>query len=125
LQLVRQALPAPQTNGVQATVLGVPQLPLPLQSAAGVNAVPLQSALPHGTVAAAWVQAPAPLHIPVLPQVVVGAQRACGSAVAAPTLVQVPSPFRLQAWQVGQLALPQQTLSTQLPLLHSLPLPQV
>ena len=34
---------------------------------------------------------------------------------------QVPLPFRLHAWQAGQLELPQQTPSTQLPVLHWLP----
>jgi hypothetical protein len=35
------------------------------------------------------------------------------------TVAQFPSPVRLQAWQVPQLALLQQTLSTQLPVPHS------
>jgi hypothetical protein len=35
--------------------------------------------------------------------------------------VQVPGVPRLQAWQVGQLAVPQHTPFTQLPMAHSLP----
>jgi hypothetical protein len=39
---------------------------------------------------------------------------------ALTTLAQVPAlPATLQAWQIGQLALPQQTPSTQFPLPHS------
>jgi hypothetical protein len=101
---------------------GVAQVPEPEQNAAGVKAevVVLQAAAPHDTVVAAWVQAPALLQVPVLPQVPLAAQRACGSVAPPPTLAQVPAvAARLQAWQVGQLAVPQQTPSTQLPLLHS------
>jgi hypothetical protein len=102
--------------------VGVAQLPEPVQKTAGVKAevVVLQAAAPHETLLAACVQAPAPLQAPVLPQVPLAAQRACGSAVPLPTLAQVPTvAARLQAWQVGQVALPQQTPSTQLPLVHS------
>jgi hypothetical protein len=108
--------------------VGVAQVPEPEQNAAGVKAavVVLQAAAPQETVLAAWVQAPAPLQAPVLPQVPLAAQRVCGSAVPLPTLAQVPAvAARLQAWQVGQLVLPQQTPSTQLPLVHSWPAPQV
>ena len=87
---------------------------------------PLHEALPHGTDELAWVQAPAPLQVPVLPQVLPVGQPPCKSPDPAAMLAQVPGlVVRLQAWQVGQLGLPQQTPSTQLPLLHSLPLPQV
>jgi hypothetical protein len=55
-----------------------------------------------------------------LPQVPLAAQRLCGSVAPLEMLAQVPAlPDTLQAWQVGQLALPQQTPSTQLPLPHS------
>jgi hypothetical protein len=107
---------------------GVAQVPVPVQNAAGVKAevVVLQAAAPHETVLAACVQAPAPLQAPVFPQVPLAAQRVCGSAVPLPTLAQVPAvAVRLQAWQVGQLAVPQQTPSTQFPLVHSCPVPQV
>jgi len=79
----------------------------------------VQEAVPQTTVAAAWVQAPAPLQVPVLPQVPLVVQRACGSPAPSATFEQVPSPFRLQAWQVPQDPVPQQTPSTQLPLPHS------
>ena len=65
------------------------------------------------------MQAPPPLHVPVLPQVPLFAQPPRGSPAPAATLVQVPRfPATLQAWQVAQVALPQQTPSTQLPLVH-------
>jgi hypothetical protein len=60
----------------------------------------------------------------VLPQAPLPPQRLCGS-VALLTALQVPAPFRLQAWQTPHDGVPQQTPSTQLPVLHSWPLPQV
>ena len=115
LQLV-----APQMYGAQLTVVGVEQVPLPEQKAVGVKVVPLHEEAAQLTLLAACVQAPAPLQVPVLPQVLPAAQRLCGSATVLATLAQVPAlPVTLQAWQVGQLAVPQQTPSTQFPLLHS------
>ena len=126
MQDVRQALFVPHTNGVQALVDGVPQLPLPLQKGADVSIVPLQTASPHWMFVGCCVQAPAPLQVPVLPQAVLGAHRACGSLAPPATLAQVPGLLvRLQAWQVGQLEVPQQTPSTQLLELHSFAVPQV
>jgi hypothetical protein len=81
--------------------------------------LPLQTAEPQTTVVAAWVQAPAPLQVPVLPQVPLAAQRACGSVTPPPTFEQVPTPLRLQAMQVPHEEVEQQTPSTQLPMLHS------
>ena len=102
---------------------GVEQVPPPEQKAAGVNVVPLQVAEPQLTLVGCWVQAPAPLQLPVFPQVPFAAQRPCGSATALATFVQVPKlPEMLQAWQVPQpvvgLAL-QQTPSMQAALPHS------
>jgi hypothetical protein len=58
--------------------------------------------------------------VPVLPQVPLALQRACGSVTVLATLAHAPAlPVTLQAWQVGQLAVPQQTPSTQFPLPHS------
>jgi hypothetical protein len=104
---------------LQPVGVAVWQVPVPEQVGAGVKVVPVQVALPQTTVAAAWVQAPAPLQAPVLPQVPLAAQRACGSVTPLPTFAQVPRPFRLQAWQVPQAVEAQQTPSTQAPLLHS------
>jgi hypothetical protein len=94
-------------------------VPLPEQNAVGVKVLPLHDAEAQLTLGAAWVQAP-PVQVPVLPQVPLALQRLCGSATASGTLAQLPAlPETLQAWQVGQLLLPQQTPSTQAPLLHS------
>jgi hypothetical protein len=81
--------------------------------------VPLHAGLPHWTEVEPCWQAPAPLQTPVLPQVPPTGQPPCGSAVPVATLTQTPLPPP-QTWQVGQLATPQQTLSTQLPLPHSI-----
>jgi hypothetical protein len=50
-----------------------------------------------------------------------------GQAVSAPAgpALQVPAPFRLQRWQVGQEPVLQQTPLTQLPFAHSAPPLQV
>jgi hypothetical protein len=99
----------------------VVQAPAPLQKADGVNVEPLQDGLPHWTEVGCCWQVPEPLQRPVVPQVPPPTvQRACGSATLAGTLAQVPAlPVTLQAWQVEQLALLQQTPSVQLPLEHS------
>ena len=67
---------------------------------------------------AAFWQAPL-LQRPVFPQVVVTGQPPCGSGMPFCTAVQVPTPLTLQAWQVGQLAVVQQTPSVQLFVPHS------
>ena len=60
------------------------------------------------------------MQAPVLPQVPPGVHRACGSLTLLATLAQVPRlPERLQAMQVPQLLLAQQTPSTQKALPHS------
>src|SRR5262245_59975539 len=117
----------PHMNGAQALLDdAATQLPLPLHEGAGVSVVPLQTAFPHVTPFAACVQAPAPLQVPVLPQVVVTVHRAWGSLAPLATLAHVPGlPVRLQAMQGPQLALPQQTPSTQFPELHSLAVVQL
>ena len=70
LHVVLQA-PAPQTYWPQVVADGIPQVPAPVQVGAGVKVTPLQVAAPQTTVVDAWVQAPAPLQVPVFPQVVV------------------------------------------------------
>ena len=77
-------------------------------------------AAPQASVFGCCAQAPLPLQAPVLPQGPLLAQRPCGS-VTAPTNEHVPAGLRLQAWQVGQLPVPQQTPSVQEPLTHWLP----
>jgi len=102
------------------TVAGVTQVPFPEQNEVGVKVLPVHVAAAQLTLLAASEHAPLPLQAPVLPQVPLAVQRPCGSATVLATLAQAPRlPATLQAWQSGQLALPQQTPSTQLPLLHS------
>jgi len=122
-QAVLQAA-VPHTNGVQLVTVALAQLPVPVQKAAAVATPLVHDGATHITEVDAWVQAPLPLQVPVLPHVPLAEQRACGSVTPAPTLAQVPSPFRLQAWQVPQEAVEQQTPSTQLPLPHSCAVPQ-
>lgn len=104
---------------------GVTQLPVGMlleQNDAGVNVLPLQEDAAQPTVAGCCRQAPPPLQKPVLPQVPFAGHLLCGSATLAGTLAQAPRlPATLQAWQVPQLLLPQQTPSRQVPLLHSCP----
>lgn len=92
----------------------------PEQDEAGVNIVPLHFAAAQGAVELA--QSPAPLQVLVFPQVVVPPPQLVSVAPAA-LGAQLPAPLRLHAWQAGQLVLPQQTLSTQWPLMHSPPAP--
>jgi hypothetical protein len=100
----------PQAVGVAAGQV----LPVPEQNAAGVKVDPLHFAAAHMAVEV-W-QAPAPSQTLVRPHGVVPAQRVSVLPDAIPE--QVPSPFRLHALQAPQLGLPQQTVSTQLPVLH-------
>jgi hypothetical protein len=96
------------------------QLPAPEQNDAKTAVLPLQEGPLHITLVGCCWQAPLPLQAPVLPQVPPGAQRACGSVTLLATLAQEPRlPETLQARQVPQLLLAQQTPSTQKLLPHS------
>jgi hypothetical protein len=80
---------------------------------------------PHEVVDEACSQPLAPLHRPVLPH---GEPAATvhwpdGAVVPAASGVHGPGEVALQGWQVPHPQLPQQTLFTQLPLMHSLPAP--
>jgi hypothetical protein len=77
-------------------------------------------AFEHAVPSAYFWHPPAPSHLPFAPQLGApsSAQKAAGAAVPAGSGEQAPLPERLQAWQAGQAALPQQTPSTQLPLMH-------
>jgi hypothetical protein len=105
-------------------VTQLPLLAVPEQCDTRVAVEPVQEGVPQLTLLAVWVQAPEPLQVPVFPQVVVTGQRACGSLRPPVTLAQVPLPLMLQAWQVPQALVEQQTPSTQLPLPHSWLVPQ-
>lgn len=105
-------------------VVAAVQLPAPEQNAASVPVppaeVPLHDGAPHWTLVGCCWQAPLPLQAPVFPQVPLAPQRACGSVLLLATLAQVPRlPVTLQAMQVPQALLAQQTPSTQKLLPHS------
>jgi hypothetical protein len=102
-------------------VVGAPQLPVPVQRGIAAKVDPVQDAAPHGTAVAACWQAPAPLQAPVLPQGGLAGHWPAGAVWPAARFAQLPAPLMLQAWQRGQLALPQQTPSVQNPLMHWLP----
>jgi len=105
--------------------VAVEHVPAPLQNAVGVKVVPLQDEAAQVTLVEACWQEPLPLQAPVLPQVPFAGHPLCGSATLLGTLLQTPAlPLTLQALQVGQLALPQQTPSTQNVLVHSWPVRQ-
>jgi hypothetical protein len=72
----------------------------------------------HWTEVDPCVQAPAPLQVPVFPQGGAAVHCPVGAAVPAGYGAQLPIPLMLQAWQVPQVAVPQQTPSRQLPLMH-------
>jgi hypothetical protein len=96
--------------------------PPPVQNDCGWNVVPVQeTAAPQVTVVAACVQPLAPLQKPVFPQGGLAVHWPVGAGVPAASGVQVPGVVPLQVWQVPQAGLPQQTLLTQLPLMHWLP----
>ena len=67
---------------------------------------------------------PAPSHVPGEPAGRGGRALAGRARTGRPPMfAQVPAAFRLQDWQVPHAAVEQQTPSTQLPLVHSLPAP--
>src|SRR5688572_17624841 len=74
------------------------------------------------------MHSPVPLHLPVEPQVglFMAMHFLRGSSDPAGTSWQVPTePVRLQAWQLESQLVSQQMPSTQKPLTHSVPAPQV
>jgi hypothetical protein len=125
VQFVRHAF-VPQTYAPQLLVAAWLQVPLPEQDDAGWKVVPVQETpRPQAVDAAACWQPLAPLHVPVLPQGALAGHWPAGAGVPSASGVQVPGVVPLQVWQVPQAALPQQTPSTQLPLMHWLAAPQI
>jgi hypothetical protein len=103
---------APQEAGV-----GVGQVSVPLQVAAGITDVKSveQAALRHVCVLPHFAHTPPAAHAPVLPQFMPLAAGHVPSTFPAASAVHVPiEPARLQAWQVPEQALLQHTPSTQL-----------
>jgi hypothetical protein len=105
-------------------VVCIGQLPLPLQVAAGVATPAAHEASRQG-VPEGWLrQAPAPLQVPSVPQLVAGVtmHMPLGSATPEGTLVQVPTePPTVQLRQPPAQASLQQTPSAQMPETHSGP----
>jgi hypothetical protein len=96
-----------------------------VQEAAWVSVVPVHEADRQDVELEATVQAPAPLQVPVLPQVPPAGQWLAGAAVPAARFAHVPALVpTLQDWQSPQLPLLQQTPSTQKPVPHSFPAEQ-
>src|SRR4051794_24053673 len=98
------------------------QLPLPLQVEVAARFVfPLHVGGAHTVPATCRAQAPAPLQVPFVPHVdaAVTAQTPRGSSVPAGTGAQLPAePATAHDVQLGQLATPQHTPSTQWPFTH-------
>src|SRR5450631_980397 len=120
--MVRQALVEEPHVYTPQLIVGCAQLPMPSQAPIGFAVEPLQLAVPQLVPSVPLRQPPLPSQVLSFPQGgFVAAQPPCGSTVAADTGRQEPVSPRLQTWQVPQLAVEQQTPSTQLPLPHSAP----
>ena len=103
----------------------VGQVPVPEQLTAWMNNEPEQEDEPQPTLLEACSQWLAPSHRPSLPQDPLAAHCPVGSGEPAGIDAQIPVSLTLQAWQVPQPLVEQQTPSMQLPLPHSCPVPQV
>ncbi len=121
-QLVLQEVVPWQAYGVQSAT-DAAQMPLTLHVKL-VSRDARQVVNPH-TVPTGWLAHwPLPLHRPFVPQVVadMATHTPTGSSPSMGTGWQVPAlPATAHEKQLGQLADPQQTPSTQLPLVHSAP----
>jgi hypothetical protein len=96
-------------------------VPAPEQNGCAVKVVPEQVGVLHATEVLACWQAPAPLQAPVLPQVAPAGHCPAGAVVPVGMNEQLPIPLTLQAWQVPQGPVPQQTPSVQKPVRHWVP----
>jgi hypothetical protein len=114
--VVRQACAPSHAKAPQLCVV-VPHEPPPqVPASVSVDAPAGQVAVEHDVPSACFWQAPAPSHLPVVPQVDAAcvAHAPFGSAAPAATGAQEPAlPATLHARQLPQLAAPQQTPSTQ------------
>jgi len=111
--------PVPHRYGAQLTAV-CRQLPTPSHAPTGVDVDPLHDAVPQLVPSGIGRQAPLPSQVPLKPQGGVGRQPPCGSVAPTATGLHVPAdPDTLHDVQVPQLAVEQQTPSTQLPLSHS------
>lgn len=119
--MVRQALVVELHTYSPQLIVGCAQLPTPSQAPGGLAVDPEQLAVPQLVPSATLRQPPLPSQVPSNPHGgVIAVQAPWGSVLPAGTGWQEPPP-RLQTWHMPQLAVEQQTPSTQLPLAHSVP----
>jgi hypothetical protein len=125
LQVLVQAFDA-QTNGAHICVLATHAPPLHWPASLSV-AVLWQVACEQVVPSGYFWQPPAPSHLPFVPQLALpwSTHVPFGSTLPMSMGEQLPAlcPM-LQAWHEGQLAVAQQTLSTQLPSVHWSPFVQ-
>lgn len=95
-------------------------IPVPLQVRTTTAVLSSLQTRPQSVPAPACLHSPEPLHRPIVPQafIVVSSVQLSASGIPSGTLAQTPPAFP-QLWQVGQLAVVQQVLSTHEPLAHS------
>ena len=118
--MVRQVLAAELHTYALQLIVGCAQLPTPSQAPTGLAVDPVQLAVPQLVPSATLRQAPLPSQVPSNPQGgLVAVQAPWGSVLPLGTGWQEPVPPRLQTAHMPQLAVEQQTPSTQLPLPHS------
>jgi hypothetical protein len=115
---------APHTYGSHGVLEAAWQVPAPSQVRAGVALPALHEAAAQVVPAGHRPQAPAPLHVPVRPQVLASlAAHSLSGSVPAATGAQVPSVWPVlvceQAMQLPAQAWSQHRPSTQLPLRQS------
>ena len=68
-----------------------PQVPVPVQRPAAVYVDTLHDGIRHCSVLGCWVQAPAPLQVPVFPQGGAGVHCVPGAGVPAGSAKQLPA----------------------------------
>jgi hypothetical protein len=110
--------------GKQSVVLAGGHMPPPEQNTVCTNNEPEQVAAAQLVLLVTCAQFPAPSHRPLLPQVTLARHWPLGAGDPPAIGPQRPVPVMLQAWQVPQPLVEQQTPSMQLPLPHSWPVPQ-
>lgn len=116
----RQARSA-HSNPLHEVVLPDPvHIPVPLQVRLTTPVRSSLHTLPQSVPAAACRHPPDPSHRPIVPQafIVVSSVQLSASGIPSGTGAHVPAALP-QLWQVGQLGVVQQVLSTQFPLAHS------
>ncbi len=131
MQLALQVVVEAQTSklGQGVVVVGVTQVPLPLQVGAPVSTALAQAVMPQVVPLAPYRQAPLPLHVPSRPQAVPEAVQRPFDPPPAVMFRQrplfCPVSVEEQDWQRPVQALSQQMFPTQAPFEHWLLVEQV